>query len=424
MNHSSKAPLSHRNWAQNLTYATDRLYEPATVTEAQEIVRSHRKIHPIGSRHCFNTIADSTHAHISLSRLKQVVELDRTAHTVTVEAGMRYGDLCPWLHEQGYALHNLASLPHISIVGACATATHGSGVAHGNLATVVSGIEFINANGDLVHLLRDKDADVFAGAMVGLGGLGVVTRLTLDLVPAFEMTQHIYQKLPLQALNEHFDEIMESGYSVSLFTDWQSDAVNQVWVKRRVDDDREVGPEFFGARLAATNLHPIQDHPAKFCTPQMGLPGPWYERLPHFRMEFTPSSGKELQSEYFVPREYAPDVARTLHAMRDLLAPLLMISEVRTIAADELWMSPCYGRPCVAFHFTCHQKPELLQKTLPIIEEALQPYEARPHWGKMFTMQPDRLQAHYIKLPDFRDLLRTYDPEGKFRNAFLDEKVF
>ncbi len=421
-----KETVPRTNWAGNLAYSTDRLHLPRTVGEVQEIVKNSDKIRALGSRHCFNTIADSSENQISLQHLNQVVTLDEALNRVTVEAGILYGELCPYLHERGYALHNLASLPHISIAGACATATHGSGVANGNLATAVSAIEFINAAGDLITLSRDEDEANFAGAVVGLGGLGVVTKLTLDIQPTFNMRQHVYQYLPLAALDDHFDEILSSGYSVSLFTDWQTDTVNQVWIKRKIagDDAFEAEPEFFGASLATRNVHPILELSAVNCTDQMGVSGPWYERLPHFRMEFTPSSGKELQSEYFVPREYARDVVRMLHNMGDELAPLLMISEIRTIEADDLWMSTCYNRPRVAFHFTWEQDWDSLKKLLPVIEKELEPFEARPHWGKMFTMSPRQLQSRYEKLPEFRELLHEYDPNGKFRNAFLQENIF
>ncbi len=421
-NRSTNPPRT--NWAGNLTYGTDRLHLPQTIGEAQEIVKRCGRIKALGSRHCFNTIADNTENQLSLQHLNRVVHLDEIRHQVTVEAGIRYGDLCPYLHERGYALPNLASLPHISIVGACATATHGSGVTNGNLATAIAALAFIDASGEVITLSRDTNAS-FAGAVVSLGGLGVVTQVTLDLQPTFDMAQHVYLDLPLTTVDNHFEAIMAAGYSVSLFTDWQCDTVNQVWIKRKVaSDTEEAAPTFYGARLATNNVHPIGKLSAVHCTEQRGVPGPWYERLPHFRMAFTPSSGTELQSEYFVPRAYARDAIRVLRQMGDQFAPLLMISEIRTIDADDLWMSPCYQQPSVAFHFTWKQDEDALNKLLPILEQKLAPFEARPHWGKVFTMSPGEVQAHYDKLPAFRDLLQAYDPNGKFRNAFLQTYLF
>ena len=298
---ASEAKLT--NWAGNYAYSTDNLHRLASIEQVRKFVKGQDSLKVLGTRHSFNGIADSTQTLISLEAMNQVVALDPEAHTVTVEAGMKYGQLCPYLHEKGFALHNLASLPHISIAGACATATHGSGIKNGNLATAVSALELVTANGDVLTLSRAKDGDTFLGAVVNLGALGVVTRVTLDIQPTFTMRQDVYEDLPLVQLTDHFESIMSSGYSVSLFTDWQNKRISEVWVKRRIgkDESPAAKPEFFGARLAAKNLHPIAELSAENCTEQMGVAGPWYERLPHFRMGFTPSSGKELQSEYFVP---------------------------------------------------------------------------------------------------------------------------
>jgi alditol oxidase len=410
------------NWAGNLTYGATNFLAPNTVAEAQEAVRAAKKLRVLGSRHCFNDIADTPDTQLSLENLRRVVSLDKARNRVTIEGGVRYSDLCPDLHARGYALHNLASLPHISVAGACATATHGSG-ALGSLATAVAAIEFINAKGDLVSLSRESDGDTFVGAVVNLGALGVVTRLTLDIQPAFDARQDLYQDLPRAALEAHFDEIMSAGYSVSLFTDWRDDTVNQVWIKTR-GDTFAAPPSFFGARPATKKLHPIAELDATNCTDQMGVPGSWFERLPHFKIGSTPAGGAELQVEYFVPRERAVEAVRILSGWGDRLVPLLMISEVRTIAADDHWMSPFYRQPCVAFHFSFEKDWPALRPILSGMEEALAPFEVRPHWGKMFTMPPAAVQARYPGLGDFRDLLNTHDPKGKFRNAFVEKYVF
>ena len=410
------------NWAGNLTYSAATLVAPNTVAEAQEIVRAAGKLRVLGSRHCFNDIADTTGTHLSLENLRRVVSLDKARSQVTVEGGMRYSDLGPDLHQRGYALHNLASLPHISIAGACATATHGSGTL-GSLATAVAAIEFIDARGDLVTLSREKNADTFPGAVVNLGALGVVIRLTLDIQPAFAVRQDLYRDLSLAEVVAHFDEIMASGYSVSLFTDWCGDTVEQVWIKTR-GDTFAATPSFFGGRPATETMHPIAGLDATNCTDQLGVPGPSFDRLPHFKIGSTPAGGAELQVEYFVPRDRAVEAVKVLSGWGDRLAPLLMISEVRTIAADDLWMSPFYRQPCVAFHFSFEKDWPALRPILLGIEEALAPFQVRPHWGKLFTMPPAALQARYQKLPAFRDLLNTHDPKGKFRNAFVEKYVF
>lgn len=414
------------NWAGNYTYRAARYHRPKTVEEVQELLRRSSKIKALGTRHSFNDIADSSGDLISLEHFDQILKLDREHHTVTVEAGVRYGQLGRWLHEKRYALHNLASLPHISIAGACATGTHGSGDGHGNLATAVSSMEMVTADGEIIVLSREKDHEHFHGAVVGLGGLGVVTKLTLDISPTFAMRQDVYENLPLAQLEDHFDELFSSIYSVSLFTDWSNATFNQVWLKRVVPPGASFNLEsiLFGATLATHNLHPITSLSAENCTEQMGIAGPWHERLPHFRMDFTPSSGEELQSEYLIPRQHAFVAFQVIDQLSEHIAPLLQISEVRTIAADNLWMSPCYHQDSIGIHFTWKKDWDAVSKVLPMIEDALAPFKARPHWGKLFTMTPDRIHSLYEKLPEFRELLRQYDPQGKFRNAFLDKYIF
>jgi alditol oxidase len=409
------------NWAGNYTYNTANVHRLTSIEQVRTFVKRHDALRVLGTRHCFNGIADSPHALISLEAMSDVV-LDEKARTVTVEAGVTYGRLCPLLHQKGVALHNLASLPHISIAGACATATHGSGIKQGNLATAVSALELVTASGDLLTLSRTHDGDTFLGAVVNLGALGVMTRVTLDVQPTFRIRQDVYVDLPLAQLAEHFEAIMSSGYSVSLFTDWQKKRIKQVWIKRRVEDGETIqaaDPEFHGARVATRNLHPIAELSAENCTEQMGVPGPWYERLPHFRMGYTPSSGKELQSEYFVPRKDAVEAILAIERLRDRVGPHLLISELRTIDADRLWMSTCYARPSLAIHFTWKPDWDAVRALLPVIENALAPYAVRPHWGKLFTVEPAQLRSRYEKMSDFKDLLKQHDPRGKFRNGFV-----
>lgn len=283
-----------KNWAGNLEYSTNNLHEVGSIEEVQDFVKKYDKFKVLGSRHCFNRIADSNENLVSLKQMDQVVALDQKARTVTVGAGIKYGQLAPYLNSKGYALHNLASLPHISIAGACATATHGSGVKNGNLATAVSAIEMVTAHGDVLALSREIDGEKFSAAVVGLGALGVVTKVTLDIQPMFMMRQDVYLNLPLSQLKDNFDKIVSSGYSVSLFTDWQTKSCNEVWIKSRVGEGETftLGSEFFGAKGATKNLHPIADLSAINCTEQMGVPGPWHDRLPHFRMALHQAAAK------------------------------------------------------------------------------------------------------------------------------------
>jgi len=351
------------------------------------------------------------------------VQLDTNANTLKVEGGARYGDFAAELHVKGYALHNLASLPHITVAGASATATHGSGITLGNLATQVLAMQIVTPQGEIVNAYGTNPD--FNGLVVGLGAIGYVVDLTLRVEKTFQVRQDVFQELPLESLEKHFDEIMSSGYSVSLFTNWLDKKVSQVWVKRRTDREvKELGNDFFGAKAATKNLHPIVELSAENCTDQMGVPGVWYERLPHFKMGFTPSSGKELQSEFFVPRSNAVDAILALEKKKELINPQLLITEIRTIAADNLWMSPAYHQDSVAIHFTWKQNPDEVGKLIPMIESELAPYKARLHWGKLFSIRPSTLHERYEKFPDFLALIKKYDPDGKLRNDYLDLNIY
>jgi alditol oxidase len=413
------------NWSGSYTYSTDQLHTPANLDELRKVVKSCSKLKALGTRHSFNGIADSNANQVSLKAFSQM-EIDAKTRTVKVGAGVKYGQLAPYLDNHGFALHNLASLPHISVVGARSTATHGSGIKNGNLSTEVSGLEMVTADGELVSLSREHDGDRFLGAVVDLGGLGVVTSVTLDLRPTFQVQQVVYENLSFDQLEKNLDEIFASGYSVSLFTDWQNHRATQVWIKSRVGSDRTrpVGQTFFGAKAATKNLHPVAGHSAESCTEQLGVPGPWYERLPHFKMNFTPSSGAEIQSEFFVPREKGYEAILAVEKLRDHITPHLLVTELRTIASDRLWMSTAYKRDSMAIHFTWKLDWPGVKAALPMIEEQLAPFSPRPHWAKVFTMDPSRIRDCYEKLPEYKALAAHYDPSGKFRNAFLNSNLY
>ncbi|WP_343233687.1 FAD-binding protein [Streptomonospora sp. PA3] len=414
------------NWAGNIGFAAERLHEPATVAELQTAVARAAKARALGSGHSFNAVADTPGELVSLARLPRTMELDTAQGTVQVGAGVRYAELAQWLQERGRALHNLGSLPHISVAGSCATATHGSGDANGNLATAVEALELVTAEGDLVRLSRAEHGSEFDGMVVALGALGVVTAMTLRTGPDFDVAQRVYEDLPLEAVEEHFDEITGAAYSVSLFTRWREPVADQVWVKHRVGDPRPAGAEegFFGAPPARGPRHPVPEMAAENCTEQLGLAGPWSERLPHFRPGSPPSSaGAELQAEYLLPRTAAVAALRALEPLRDRIAAVLQICEIRTIAADELWLSPSYRQDTVGFHFTLVPDTAAVLPVLEQIEERLAPLGAVPHWGKLFTAPPGALLERYSRLPDFAALARRFDPGGKFANDFLRDHV-
>jgi alditol oxidase len=420
------------NWAGNVAFGAPDFYRPVTLSQLQAVVARTSRVRVLAVGHSFNDLADSPGAQVSLAGLPGEIEVDSASSTVRVSAGLSYAELAARLDKRGFALRNLASLPHISVAGACATATHGSGAANQNLAALVTGLGLVTADGDIVPVRRQDDW--FDGAVVHLGALGVVVSLVLEVVPSFAVSQWVYEGLPLEVLDDRFTAIMASGYSVSLFTDWRAPRLTQIWIKQRLAPLTIPAPSayrapstppitrerWFTATPASGPSHPVPGFFADACTEQFGVPGPWYLRLPHFRPESTPGAGDELQSEYLLPVEHAVPALHALNEIRDSLAPVLKICEVRVVAADQLWLSPSYRRDTVALHFTWLFDTAEVLPVVTLVERQLAPFAPRPHWGKIFTTSPDELRSRYDRLPDFLSLMRRYDPAGKFRNAYID----
>ena len=351
-----------------------------------------------------------------LDGLPKTLHVDSVNSTVTVTSGMTYTELAEGLHRAGFALANTASIPDISIAGACATGTHGSGDGQRVLAASVAAMHFVAADGHLVELQRDIDRDHFPGSIVTLGALGVVTQLTLDIEPAYEMSQQVHLGVPLQLLEDRLDDVFNAGYSVSAFTDWDSGEAS-VWVKRRTDQPAST---WTGGRPAHHGVHPVPGMSSELCTEQLGVVGPWHERLTHFRPKPSRNAGNELQSEVFLPRTVAQQTIARLREIGGLITPALLVSEMRTVRADDLWMSPAYGRDSVAFHFTWTADESVVLPALAAIEERLMPLDPRPHWAKLTTMNPRQIISGYERAPNFERLILEYDPTFKFRNDFVN----
>jgi alditol oxidase len=401
------------NWAGNYTYRARTISRPATVAEVQSVVAGADRVRALGTGHSFTSLGDSEGELVRLDLLPAGIEIDSTARAVSVSGGIRYGELAVELDRAGWALANLASLPHISIAGAVATGTHGSGVTNQSLAASVRALDLVGPEGDLVTLRRG-DPD-FTGSVVALGALGVVVSLVLDIEPTYLVSSTQLTDLGWESLDLHLEEIMAAAYSVSLFTRWV-DGIEQVWVKSR----SAPVVELFDATPATGTLHMLAGMDPAAVTAQLGVPGPWHERLPHFRMAFTPSSGEELQSEYFLPRDQARAGIQEMRSLAADLAPVLQVSEIRTVAADDLWLSGSCDRDAVAFHFTWHRDEDAVYAVLRLVESVLMPLGARPHWGKCFVAGADELAAAYPRLTDFAALRSARDPKGKFSNAFVD----
>ena len=415
-------PGSLANWSGNHVYGAEQIDRPRSLGELRQLAATAPQIHALGTRHSFTAIGDARHL-ISFERFGRAITLDRAAMTVTVDAGVTYAELAGTLNRERLALANLASLADITVVGAVSTATHGSGDRNGTLATAVTRLELVTSAGELLVLTREDER--LAGAVVGLGALGVVARATLEVQPYYEMRQHVYEELEWDALFSGFDEITAAGESVSVFHRF-GDRVAQVWVKHRVGgpgDRAEPLADLRGARPARAPRHPVLGGDPANCTPQLGQPGPWSERLPHFRSGVTPSSGEEIQSEWLVAREHAAPAIRALAELAGEIRPLLLTCELRTIAADTHWLSPSYGRDSVGLHFTWRRRHDAVQRVVARIEAALEPLRPRPHWAKLFTADAAALATRYERLADFRRLRAELDPRGAFTNDWLHEHV-
>ena len=409
--------MAEMNWAGNYEYRAERIARPETVEELRELVVGAPVVRALGSRHSFNDLADTPGLLVSTAGLPAAVRIDEASRTVTVGGGVRYGDLARELQEAGWALHNLASLPHISVAGAIATATHGSGDRNGNLATAVAGLRILNGSGELVDLPRGDEG--FDGAVVGLGALGVVTEVTLDIRPTFDARQRLFGGVPWDAVLGRFDELTSAAYSVSLFTTWDEPSVSLAWLKELDGAESAIEDDFFGAPALTEPRHMIPTMDVRNTTEQLGVAGPWSERLAHFRFEFTPSNGEEIQSEYLVPRSRAVEAIEAVRTLAPLVAPLLQITEIRTVAPDDLWLSSSYGTDVVGLHFTWVRDQAGVEAVLPQVEAALLPLGARPHWGKLYLDREGVVPSLYPRLADFAALAARFDPDARFRNPFL-----
>ena len=406
-----------RNWAGNVEFGAHRVVHPESLEQLQEVVASSARLHVLGTGHSFSRVADTDGVLVTLDRMPARIEVDEDAATATVAAQTRWGELAQAVDAQRLALHNMGSLPHISVAGSASTGTHGSGSRLGCLATAVRSLDLVTADGSLRTVSRGEPD--FAGSVVALGALGVVTTLQLELVPSYDIEQTVWESLPFTTATEQFDEVMDCACSVSLFTTWRDDVVEQVWVKRRTDEpDVDLG--WTGATRAAGARHPVPGAPPDACTAQGGIAGAWHERLPHFRIDHTPSSGDELQSEYMVPRSTAAAAIEAIRRISRVVAPVLQISEIRTVSADDLWLSPCEGRDTVCLHFTWIADAQRVAPAVRAVESALAPYAARPHWGKVFRTDPETVRGLYPRWDDARSLRDRLDPDGVFTNAFVD----
>ena len=405
-----------KNWSGTVTFADSQTFAPSSTAELAAIVAANPKVRPRGSAHCFNAIADTNAISVTFENMPNDIVIDKEKQTVTVSAGIKYGELAVALEERGWALHNMASLPHISVAGAIATATHGSGVKNGNLATAVRALELVMPDGSVKVV--NQDDENFAGYVVGIGVVGIATRVTLAIEPTYSISQTVYRAMSRETYSANLDEIMSLAYSVSYFTTWAAAGGGEVWAKFRSGTSAPEG--LFEAYPATSNRHPLPGLNPEPCTEQMAVSGPWHLRLPHFKMEFTPSAGDEIQSEFFVDRKDAPAAIAALEKIAPQINEILWVTEIRAVAADQLWMSPHYQRDSIGIHFTW-KKVDAVYEFVKVVEEVLKPFSYRPHLGKVYSAPSEYIRSVMPKMSDFARLAVEVDPSNKFGNAMTDD---
>lgn len=278
-------------------------------------------------------------------------------------------------------------------------------------------MQLISPDGDLIDV--DRSHPDFDGMVIALGALGPVVRITLDIEPSYQVQQDGYANLSWDAIVGHFDQVSNAGYSVSVMTMWAEPSARQVWVKTRLGDDH---PRTNLADLGATPI-PVADLGHGANMNPFGSPGPWSRRLPHFRLDSTPSRGHEIQVEWMVPRSAFPGVALSLREHGDLIDSMLVITELRTVAGDDQWLSPTQGQDVVGVHFTCNPDTDRVLSVLHVIEPILLAAGGRPHWGKFFLASAAELAPRYPQLDRWLRLRDRFDPGHKFGNAFIADHL-
>lgn len=403
------------NWGGNLQFRQEALAQPETLAELATLIRDNQ-VRPAGTLHSFSPIATGEGIMLSAAGLKVAPAIDPASKTARVGAASRYGDIALALEAQGLALRNMGSLPHISLAGASATGTHGSGDGNQILSASLISFSFLNHKGELITLRRGDD--LFEPCRLGLGAHGLWVEAELSVVESYQMRQDIYRDIPWAYFLEDPARLSAAGYSVSLFGKWGSDTIDQAWVKSRVSDGTPPA-EIAGIRAATESLKELAPGVGDNLTEQAGRPGPWLHRLPHFRLDATPSAGDEIQTEYFFTRDQIVGAIEVVHSLAHEVNPVLIITEIRSIAQDDAWLSPMRRGDSIALHFTFKNDVPAVTRVVEKLEAALAPFNPIPHWGKVNGFTGEQLAAVHPKLAEARTVFDELDPEGKFSSPYL-----
>jgi alditol oxidase len=403
------------NWGGNLSFKQPEVLAPTSLDELAKLVRSNR-VRPAGTLHSFSDVVAGEGVLVSAAGLPIEPEILADGSTVRVGAASRFGDIALFLEANGLALQNMGSLPHISLAGASATGTHGSGDGNPILSTSLRAFSFVNYEGELKTLRRGDP--LFETCRLGMGAYGIWVSAELETQPSYQMRQDIYRGVPWQFFVEDPARLTGAGYSVSLFGKWGGQQIDKVWVKSRID--QSTPPDNFAGIGAETkSLAELAAGVGDNLTEQGGKPGPWLHRLPHFRLDATPSAGDEIQTEYFVLRDQIAGAIAALHSLANEINPVLIISEIRTIASDDAWLSPMRRGDSIALHFTWQNDVPAVTTAVAKVEAVLAEFDPIPHWGKLHGFSGEQLERVHPKLAAARAEFDQLDPMGKFSSPNL-----
>lgn len=403
------------NWGGNLAFEQAEVVKPKTISELAEMVRVN-KVRPVGTLHSFSPIAKGEGLLMSTANLAIKPELDSDRSVVRFGAAMRFGELALFLEQNGFALRNMGSLPHISVAGAAATGTHGSGDKNQILSSSLTSFSYLNHEGELIKV--EKQDPLFEAFRLGLGAYGIWVEAELSIVPSFQIRQDIFLEIPWSYFLEDPSRLTSAGYSVSLFGKWGTSTISQTWVKSEVEDPR-AGVPIAAIAPEQNSKRELADGVGDNLTEQGGKPGPWLHRLPHFRLDASPSAGNEIQTEYFFTRDKIAHAIEAVHSVAGKINPVLIISEIRSIAQDDAWLSPMRRGDSIALHFTWKNEPELVDIAVQELEKVLAPMEPIPHWGKVHHFTQSDLERAHPMLSKAREQFENADPSGKFSSDYL-----
>ena len=420
------------NWAGIQTCSPAAVEHPANDAELARLVKTASSAgHPVkvvGAGHSFTDIACTNGYQVHLDRYNRVILADRETQRVRVQAGITLQKLNLELDQHGLALPNLGDIAYQSVAGAISTATHGTGIRLGGLATQVAGLELITADGSVISCSADEEPEVFNAARVGLGALGILSTVTLQAVPAFNL-RVVNQPMPLDALLENIDEHVESNDHFEFFwvphTRWaltkrnnrtdQPLAPRPRWQELR--DDYLMENVAFGAVCRMGRRFPS-------LIPRLATALPGSGRVEYvdksYKVFASPRWVHFSEMEYSIPREAAVDVIRRIRSFVETSG--LHISfpvEVRFTAPDDIYLSTANGseRCYIAVHVYQGMPYEQYFRG---VERIMDSVGGRPHWGKLHFQTAETLAPRYPDWDKFQAVRRRLDPEGRFANAYTD----